>query len=127
MAILSISIPEPQPFDSLLSLRGRCAIVTGGSRGLGEAIVHRLSQAGASVVLTGRGLDALKKVESTITASGGKALGVQSDMASLQDSQQLVHSWELSRLLPKELQAPIVSGFPVSGGRETGFHRRRMG
>jgi NAD(P)-dependent dehydrogenase (short-subunit alcohol dehydrogenase family) len=26
------------------------------SRGLGEAIVHRLSQAGASVVLTGRGL-----------------------------------------------------------------------
>jgi NAD(P)-dependent dehydrogenase (short-subunit alcohol dehydrogenase family) len=56
MTAPSISIPEPQPFDSLLSLRGRCAVVTGGSRGLGEAIVLRLSQAGAAVVLTGRGL-----------------------------------------------------------------------
>ena len=48
---LSSTIPEPQPFDSLLSLKGRCAVVTGGSRGLGEAIVRRLAEAGASVVL----------------------------------------------------------------------------
>ena len=38
----SISIPEPRPFESLLSLKGRCAVVTGESRGLGEAIVRRL-------------------------------------------------------------------------------------
>ena len=44
MTALSISIPEPQPFDSLLSLKGRCAVVTGGSRDLGEAIVRRLTQ-----------------------------------------------------------------------------------
>jgi NAD(P)-dependent dehydrogenase (short-subunit alcohol dehydrogenase family) len=85
-----ISIPDPPPFDSLLSLKGRCAIVTGGSRGLGEAIVHRLSQAGASVVLTGRGLDALKQVESQLTAAGGQALGVQADLANLQDSQRVI-------------------------------------
>src|SRR5262245_20676208 len=89
MAALSISIPEAQPFDSLLSLKGRCAVVTGGSRGLGEAIVRRLSQAGASVVLTGRGLDALKRVESELAAAGGQAMGVQADVASLQDSQRL--------------------------------------
>jgi hypothetical protein len=35
MPVLTISIPEPQSFDSLLSLKGRCAVVTGGSRGLG--------------------------------------------------------------------------------------------
>jgi NAD(P)-dependent dehydrogenase (short-subunit alcohol dehydrogenase family) len=90
MTAPSISIPEPPPFDSLLSLKGRCAVVTGGSRGLGEAIVHRLSQAGASVVLTGRGLDALKKVEADIAATGGQALGLQADLASLPDSQRVI-------------------------------------
>jgi NAD(P)-dependent dehydrogenase (short-subunit alcohol dehydrogenase family) len=83
-------IPEPQPFDSLLSLKGRCAVVTGGSRGLGEAIVTRLAQAGASVVLTGRGRDALQRVEAKIAAAGGQALGVQADMASLDDSQKVI-------------------------------------
>jgi NAD(P)-dependent dehydrogenase (short-subunit alcohol dehydrogenase family) len=53
MAELPISIPKPQPFASLLSLEGRCAVVTGGSRGLGEAIVQRVAQASAAVVLTG--------------------------------------------------------------------------
>ncbi len=86
----SLSIPEPTPFDSLLSLKGRCAVVTGGSRGLGEAIVHRLSQAGAAVVLTGRGLDALKQVETKINAAGGKALAVQADSASLADSRKVI-------------------------------------
>jgi NAD(P)-dependent dehydrogenase (short-subunit alcohol dehydrogenase family) len=86
----SISIPEPQTFDSLLSLAGRCAVVTGGSRGLGEAIVQRLTQAGASVVLTGRGREALQRVESRVAASGGQALGVQADLASLADSQKVI-------------------------------------
>jgi NAD(P)-dependent dehydrogenase (short-subunit alcohol dehydrogenase family) len=90
MAALSISIPEPQSFDSLLSLNGRCAVVTGGSRGLGEAIVKRLAQAGAAVVLTGRGRDALQRVESLINGTGGQALGVQADLASLQDSQKVI-------------------------------------
>jgi NAD(P)-dependent dehydrogenase (short-subunit alcohol dehydrogenase family) len=90
MSTPSMSIPEPQSFDSLLSLKGRCAVVTGGSRGLGEAIVHRLTQAGASVVLTGRGREALDRVEKQITATGGHALGVQADMASLTDSQKVI-------------------------------------
>ena len=52
--------------------------------------MHLLSQAGASVVLTGRGIDALKKVESQVSAAGGRALGVQADLASLQDSQHVI-------------------------------------
>jgi NAD(P)-dependent dehydrogenase (short-subunit alcohol dehydrogenase family) len=84
------SIPEPQPFDSLLSLKGRCAVVTGGSRGLGEAIVRRLAEAGASVVLTGRGQEAIERVEAAVNATGGQALGVHADVASLQDSQRVI-------------------------------------
>jgi NAD(P)-dependent dehydrogenase (short-subunit alcohol dehydrogenase family) len=87
---LAISIPGPQPFDSLLSLKGRCAVVTGGSRGLGEAIVRRLAEAGAAVVLTGRGLEALRRVESEIKATGGQALGVQADLAILEDSRKVI-------------------------------------
>lgn len=46
------SIPAPTAWEQLLRLDGRCAVVTGGSRGLGEAIVHRLAQAGAATMLT---------------------------------------------------------------------------
>jgi NAD(P)-dependent dehydrogenase (short-subunit alcohol dehydrogenase family) len=84
------TIPEPTPFADLLSLRGRCAVVTGGSRGLGEATVRRLAQAGASVVFTGRGADALGRVQDQVTSSGGTAIGVQADIASLQDSQRVI-------------------------------------
>jgi NAD(P)-dependent dehydrogenase (short-subunit alcohol dehydrogenase family) len=90
MAEQTTTIPEPQPFDSLLSLKGRCAVVTGGSRGLGEAIVWRLSQAGASVVFTGRGSEALQRVAATVNASGGQAVGVQADLGSLKDSQRVI-------------------------------------
>ncbi len=65
-------------------------MVTGGSRGLGEAIVRRLAQAGAAVVLTGRGLEPLKRVESDINATGGEALGMQADLSSLKDSQKVI-------------------------------------
>jgi hypothetical protein len=46
--------------------------------------------AGAAVVLTGRGREALQRVESQITATGGQVLGVQADVASLQDSQKVI-------------------------------------
>ena len=84
------SIPEPTPQADLLSLAGKCAIVTGGSRGLGEATVHRLAQAGAAVVFTGRGAEALERIEKELTASGAKAVGVQADISSLADSHKVV-------------------------------------
>jgi NAD(P)-dependent dehydrogenase (short-subunit alcohol dehydrogenase family) len=84
------TIPEPGPFDQLLLLTGKCAVVTGGSRGLGEATVHRLAQAGASVVFTGRGAEALKRVEQELTAAGVNAVGVQADIGQLDDSRKVV-------------------------------------
>ena len=118
MPTLSISIPEPQPFDSLLSLKGRCAVVTGGSRGLGEAIVHRLSQAGASVVLTGRGREALQNVEKEVSAAGGQALGIQADMASLKDSQNVIDQ-AVARFGRVDILVNNAAVFPASMFLET--------
>jgi NAD(P)-dependent dehydrogenase (short-subunit alcohol dehydrogenase family) len=49
-----------------------------------------LSQAGAAVVLTGRGREALRRVEVQINESGGEALGIQADHAKLKDSQKVI-------------------------------------
>lgn len=84
------TIPDPGPFDQLLSLKGKCAVLTGGSRGLGEATVHRLAQAGAAVVFTGRGGEALKRVEQELEATGATTVGVQADISRLDDSRKLI-------------------------------------
>jgi NAD(P)-dependent dehydrogenase (short-subunit alcohol dehydrogenase family) len=90
MTVPGLSIPDPKPFGELLSLHGKCAVVTGGSRGLGEAMVRRLAEAGASVVLTGRHVKALKRVEKDVAAAGGRAVGVQADVADLGDDRKVI-------------------------------------
>jgi NAD(P)-dependent dehydrogenase (short-subunit alcohol dehydrogenase family) len=62
------------------SLGGRVAIVTGASRGIGAAVAQALSRAGASVVLAARDERALAEVADKITAGGGRALAVTTDV-----------------------------------------------
>ncbi len=59
----------------------RVAIVTGGSRGIGAAIVRRLAKDGLHVVAIARGLDKLQTVVSEITAEGGTAEAVAVDIS----------------------------------------------
>jgi NAD(P)-dependent dehydrogenase (short-subunit alcohol dehydrogenase family) len=90
MPVPTFAIPEPVPFDQLLSLKGRCAIVTGGTRGIGEAIVLRLAEAGASVVVTARGQEGLTKIEAKVAAKGGQAAGIQADASKMDDAQRVI-------------------------------------
>jgi NAD(P)-dependent dehydrogenase (short-subunit alcohol dehydrogenase family) len=73
-----------------VSLQGQCAVVIGGSRGLGEAIVKRLADAGASVVFTGRRLETLQPIAETVTAAGGMAVPVASDVSKVEESQRVI-------------------------------------
>jgi 3-oxoacyl-[acyl-carrier protein] reductase len=59
----------------------RVAIVTGGSRGIGAAIVRQLSRDGLHVVAIARNLDKLKAVCDEITAAAGSAEPVVCDIA----------------------------------------------
>lgn len=60
----------------------RAAIVTGGSRGIGAAIAHRLAQDGIAVVINYvSGRDAAEALAAEIEAEGGRAIAVQADLA----------------------------------------------
>lgn len=56
-----------------LKLKGKRALVTGSSSGLGEAIVKMLAAEGASVVVHGRNIERARKVSEDIISSGGTA------------------------------------------------------
>src|SRR5687768_16235891 len=59
----------------------RVAIVTGGSRGIGAAIVRRLAKDGLHVVAVARNLDKIQDVTLGINAEGGSAEAVTCDIA----------------------------------------------
>lgn len=56
-----------------IDLTGRVAVITGGSRGLGEAMARTLSAAGASVALVARDAARLAQVRDAVLAAGGVA------------------------------------------------------
>jgi 3-oxoacyl-[acyl-carrier protein] reductase len=69
----SLSVPST-------SLAGRVALVTGGSRGIGAAIVRRLAAEGAAVAFTHVGAaEAAQALQAEIEAAGGLALGLLAD------------------------------------------------
>ncbi|MBC8311732.1 MAG: 3-oxoacyl-[acyl-carrier-protein] reductase [Candidatus Marinimicrobia bacterium] len=81
----------------MFSLSNKIAIVTGASRGIGSAIAHNLSKAGAKVVLISRSIDALESVESEIKSNGGDAMSIAADVSNLESFSdavsQVVEAW----------------------------------
>ena len=66
--------------ESLLSLAGKTALVTGASSGLGEHFAKVLAAAGARVVACGRRQQNLDRVVDAISEKGGEAIGVAMDV-----------------------------------------------
>jgi NAD(P)-dependent dehydrogenase (short-subunit alcohol dehydrogenase family) len=62
---------------SYISLEDKIVVVTGASRGIGEAIARASAEAGATVVLASRKLAALEEIATSITDAGGKAVAVE--------------------------------------------------
>lgn len=68
--------------DSLFSLDGRTAIVTGGSSGIGRAIAVGLARAGAAVVVVARGRERIDETVTELSGAGCRAAGVIGDLSS---------------------------------------------
>ncbi len=64
-----------------MPLSGKTAIITGASRGIGEATAFELAAKGAQVFLTARSREAIEAIAAKINESGGKAAYLASDMA----------------------------------------------
>jgi NAD(P)-dependent dehydrogenase (short-subunit alcohol dehydrogenase family) len=72
------------------SLSGKVALITGASRGIGEALALTLAEYGAHCVLASRKIDALRVVEEKIKAGGGKADAIACHMGDIQQITALI-------------------------------------
>jgi 3-oxoacyl-[acyl-carrier protein] reductase len=74
-----------------MDLKGKSAIVTGGSLGIGAAIARGLGQAGANVAINYRKHDTeAKEVVKDIESFGSKGLAVKADVANYEDAENMV-------------------------------------
>ena len=76
------------PLSSLISLAGRTAVVTGGAKGIGQATVRRLAEAGANVIvgdLDRAGAEAAAQsvggIATTLDVTDSASLGAAADLA----------------------------------------------
>ena len=80
-------LPGIQQFD----LTGRAAIITGGSKGLGQAMAAGLASAGADVLLTSRHAAEVEAVANQIASEFGcRAIGIPADVTEPDDVDQMV-------------------------------------
>ena len=74
----------------MASLKGKVAVVTGASRGIGRGIAERLAKDGAKVVINyTKSAGEAEKVVAGITAHDGTAIAVQADISKVADIRRL--------------------------------------
>lgn len=72
------------------AIAGKVVVITGASSGLGEATARHLAALGAAVVLGARRMDLLNTIAEEITAAGGQAAVVQTDVTQAGDLKRLI-------------------------------------
>jgi len=75
---------------SLFELNGKVALITGGSKGIGESIARSLAEFGARVVVSSRKQDAVDTVAQAFRGDGLEATAVAANMGRMEDVEQLI-------------------------------------
>lgn len=107
-----------------LVLEGKVALVTGGGRGIGRAVVMRLVADGASVVINYANDDqSAREVMAEVTAAGGKAVAVQADVSRAADVLRLFDEAQaaFSHLDIVVANAAVVVTKPLTESTEADF------
>jgi len=76
--------------QQLFDLSGKVAIVTGAAMGIGKAIADRLSEAGASIMITDINIEAAQKTVKELKAMGRKVEALQADASQVASASQAV-------------------------------------
>ena len=76
-------MPEPE------SLKGKVAVITGGSRGIGLALAYAFSCQGCDVVITGRDARALKTAAKKLDSTESQSAALRCDISKAADVQKL--------------------------------------
>ncbi|MBU68616.1 MAG: oxidoreductase [Cupriavidus sp.] len=74
------------------AIANKVVVITGASSGLGDATARLLAERGAKLVLGARRLDRLERLAADITAAGGEAIAVATDVAKRADVENLIKS-----------------------------------
>jgi 3-oxoacyl-[acyl-carrier protein] reductase len=107
-------------------LKGKVAVVTGASKGIGAAIAKALAAAGAAVIVnyaSSRG--GADRVVAEITGKGGKALAVQGDVSKAADVERLFKETKraFGGLDVLVNNAGVYQFQPLEAATEAEFHR----